>query len=386
VRDGRQYELVGGDLRQLPRLEAADVLPVLGNQDTGATDDVAAAILATMPSGDPGKIGRGTWALLRGEGCDRYPSRSEAEAAIMAGLVNAGLSFGAILGLFRDWPAAGKFRELHSANPSRAIGYVRRTWENAQTWTAAHPSPGRRKAFYAVLGIQARPWPGRTGRTDHVCAVAHAMTAYECGKPEYHLSERDLAERAGIGRDTAHKANRRLLDTGLITRVRQTDGARYATLWRLQTDKLIPYPHSPVCEGMVEVCQFGDSLPPSAHDAFRFRGLGKTAAELLALLRERPMTATELSERSGRNVRTVYRNLARMGRIVDPITAEVFRLVEPGDGDTWKALDADLDAIARTIGTAGAGERQKAKHERERAGWRLAIDRQKAGDIPKKMR
>ena len=115
------YQLVGGDLRQLPRLEVADVLPLLGNQDTGKADDVAAAILATAPTGAPGRIGRGTWALLRGDGCDRYPSRSEAEAAIMAGCVNAGLSFGAILGLFQTWPAAGKFAELHAQNP--AAGY-----------------------------------------------------------------------------------------------------------------------------------------------------------------------------------------------------------------------------------------------------------------------
>jgi hypothetical protein len=74
---------------------------------------------------------------------------------------------------------------------------------------------------------------------------------------------------------------------------------------------------------------------------------------------------------------TVYRNLAKLARIVDAATGEVFRLVEPGDGDTWRALEADLDGIARAIGTAGAGERQKQKHERERAGWRLAIDRQK---------
>ena len=101
ITDRGSYELVAGDLRQLPELEVADVLPILGNQDTGKADDVAAAILATAAAGEPGRIGRGTWALLRGDGCDRYPSRSEAEAAIVAGCVNAGLSFAAILGLFQ---------------------------------------------------------------------------------------------------------------------------------------------------------------------------------------------------------------------------------------------------------------------------------------------
>lgn len=232
-------------------------------------------------------------------------------------------------------------------------------------------------------------WPGRTGRTDHVCYLAHALTAYQCGKVEYNLSERELAERAGIGQNTAHKANGRLREATLVERVKQTDGVRYGALWRLQSDKVESYPHIPVREGMIQLCHSdgtGDALPPSDHDAFRYRGLGKSAAELWALLKNAPMTAGELAERSGRTVRTVYRNLAKLARIVDAHTGEVFRLVERGDGDTWRALDADFDAIAQAVGTAGVGERQRAKHERERAGWRLAIDRQAVGDAPKKTR
>jgi predicted transcriptional regulator len=392
VTDAGSYQLVGGDLRQLPRLEVDDILPLLGNQDTGKADDVAAAILATAPSGAPGRIGRGTWALLRGDGCDRYPSRSEAEMAIVDGCVNAGLAFGAILGLFQTYPAAGKFAELHGQNPARAIGYLRRTWENAVKWTAAHPSEGRKLAFQAVQWAQSRPWPGRTGRTDHVVYLAHALTAFQAGKLEYNLSERELAERAGIGRITAHRANARLRAADLVDRVKQTDGHKYAVLWRLQSGESIPYPHSPVCEGMVSDCHFD-------HDAFRQKprktkgrrqidglqgGLGKTAAELWALLQGHPMTAAELAERSGRHVSTVHKNLRRMVKILDIATGEVLRLVEPGDGDTWQALDADLDAIARAIGTAGTGERQKATHAAERAGRKLAIDRQHAGDVPRR--
>ena len=37
---------------------------------------------------------------------------------------------------------------------------------------------------------------------------------------------------------------------------------------------------------------------------------------------------------------------------------------------TWHRLDADLDALAASLGTAGARKRQAAQHERERESWR----------------
>lgn len=388
VRDGRQYELVGGDLRQLPRLDLDDVLPILQNKDTGESD-LAAAILATAPSGELGHIGRGTWRLLRGDGCDRYPSRSEAEAAILAGLCNAGLSFGAILELFLTYPAAGKFAELYAVNPDKGIGYLRRSWEAAQRWAAARPSEGRKRAFYAVLWAQASPWPGRNGRTDHAAFLANALTAYDCGKLEYGLSVRELAERGGMGRLAAGKAQSRLLAAGHVERVKEfvmNKSVRYRLPQLRQSDKLAPLPHTPPCEGVVSVCHFGDgdkaAIPDFAHDAFRYRGLGKTAAELYAVLRDKPMTAGELAAATGRNLRTVFRNLARLARVVDIDTGEVFKLAEPGDGDTWRAVDTDLAAVARAVGTAGVGERQRAKHAAERAGFKLAIARAQAGTTP----
>lgn len=368
------YTLLEGDLRQLPKLEVADVLPILMNQDAGEADP-AAAILATAPSGEPGRIGRATWRLMRGEGCDRYQSRSEAEMAIVDGLVNVGLSFGAILGLFQRWPCAGKFTEKQGENPQEAIRYLRLTWENAVKWTRTHASEGRKHAFWAIQWAQSRPWPGSTGRTEHACFLVHALTAFECGKLEYNLSERELAERAGVGDVTAHKGNRKLRDVGFIERVKRTDGVRYATLWRLSAES-IAYPHVGGCEGMHQLPHSGDSVPPLAHDAFRYRGLGKTAFELLASLRVRPMTANELCDVTGRKRRTVYDNLAKMARIVDPATGEVFHLVEK-DGDKWRALDADLDAIARAKGTAGRGAKQRREHELQRQGWHKTIERQR---------
>ncbi len=118
------YQLVAGDLRQLPRLEVADVLPLLGNQDTGKADDVAAAILATAPTGTPGRIGRGTWALLRGDGCDRYPSRSEAEAALVTGCVNAGAIVRVHPGTVSVLPGRRQVRRACTARTQRGLSGI----------------------------------------------------------------------------------------------------------------------------------------------------------------------------------------------------------------------------------------------------------------------
>ena len=119
--------------------------------------------------------------------------------AIVDGLVNVGLSFGAILGIFQSNPAACKFAELQRENPLRAISYLRHTWENAVKWTTAHASEGRKRAFQAVLWVDSRPWPGRTGTTDQAVFKTHAEIGFQVGRETYQLSARELAERAGIG-------------------------------------------------------------------------------------------------------------------------------------------------------------------------------------------
>jgi hypothetical protein len=125
------------------------------------------------------------------------------------------------------------------------------------------------------------------------------------------------------------------------------------------------------------------------HDAFRHRGLGKSALQVWEKLRLYPsQTPAELAASTGRGLATVRRVLARLERIIDPVTGEVFKLVERDVTGCWQALDVDidtLDAIARAIGTAGAGERQKAKHAEQRAGFARAIARQHAGDVPRRV-
>ena len=63
----------------------------------------------------PQLIPRTAAALLAGQNVDRYRSRSEAEAALITALVNAGHDFGSVLALFQLHPCAGKYAELRQS-------------------------------------------------------------------------------------------------------------------------------------------------------------------------------------------------------------------------------------------------------------------------------
>jgi len=92
------------------------------------------------------------------------------------------------------------------------------------------------------------------------------------------------------------------------------------------------------------------------------------------VLQDRPTTEAELAVQTGRHKRTVVRALKRMSKLVDSTTGEVISMVE-NQGDTWHALAVDLDFIAALVGTAGAGNQQIEKHQRERRAHRLALAR-----------
>lgn len=109
-----------------------------------------------------------------------------------------------------------------------------------------------------------------------------------------------------------------------------------------------------------------DYLSVAAHDAFRNGGLGKSAAEVYWFLcTYGPMTDRELSDRTGRSLRTVQRVLSIMSRMADTVTGEFISLVEL-DGQQWRGNNVDLNHVAMIVGTAGTAKQQRAQHKRER--------------------
>lgn len=340
------YSLIEGDFHYLPTIRKADILPLLARTDSIKVD---AEANITKPS-------RFAYALLQGKGIEKYPSRSEAEQAILTSMVNVGMGFHEVLELFIRYPAAGKFQELHKKNPSSAIQWLNNSYQKALDYAQTHESQARKNAKEQIEWARSISWPGRTGSTDRAVYLAHASIAYRAGKTIYAASSRTLAELAGVSRPTAEHANHRLQAKNLI-KPEENAIAEQATKYRLVKQD-ISTSYKPF-EGV-------DKAYITSHDAFRHAGLGKSAGEVYALLLEEPLTAGELATRTGRHITTVNRVLNRMGKLIDIHTGEIIGMVEPLPDKRWKALPVNLDEIARLYGTYGTLKKQKEKHKAER--------------------
>ena len=221
------YSLLAGDFRQLPTLTRADVMQFLIKEpvDNGQ-------IVQDFRSNP--HIPRRTLALRIGKGLERYSSRSEADQAIITGLVNAGFDFDGVLHLFSKYQSAGKFR---SKSGKSALDYLRRSFDTAREYANSKESQGRQATQAVIEWAKTHPWPGKTGQYDKLVFIAHATIAYKAGRLEYNASARQLADIVGISPEAAMNATRRLCEVGLLELVREWV-ADCANIYRIKSQSL----------------------------------------------------------------------------------------------------------------------------------------------------
>ncbi len=294
--------------------------------------------------------------ILQGGSYDRYASRSETEQALVTTLFNAGFNFHETLAIFRTYSPA-KFAEIERSDPDKATRWLQICYDQARAFCSAD-SPARRFARAVQAKAESSPWPGRHGMTSKAVFLAHTNLAHRSGQPTYHASSRDIAEIAGVGRKTAAKASRRLATSGLLELV-QSATFSYANRYRLPEEtNIAPLPHI----GLDGVGSTSSFLLP---DAFRRRGLGHAAFEVVQALETEPLKAKEIAQRTGRHVQTVRKALLRLHR---------FDCVEKLCG-RWKGnplTEINLKELARIVGTTGARKKQKERHQGERLRRRIA--------------
>lgn len=346
---GISYRLIAGDFARLPTIRLADIRPILvltENSDQEPPSQIASppAIAKLAPR----SVSRAAWALIKGKGIERYPSRSEAEQAILTSLINTGHDFESILAFYLKFPCAGKFHEMHSVDPNQAIAWLKRSYQKAHRWSHTHESQGRRIARGALAWARQHEWSGRTARYDRVVFLAHAKIAFASGRIIYAASCRDLSLEAGVNHMTAARSTNRLRELQFVA-LEQEYTVTLAAKYRI--GELNTLPHR---EEVRECIKF----PDSGHDVFRYQGLGKTAAQVWdhLLTRAHPLTDAEIADETKRSIEGVKAALTAMHHC---------GMVSPADMRNGKVAwepnpDIDLDEVAINLGVSGIGEQ---KHE-----------------------
>jgi hypothetical protein len=246
-------------------------------------------------------------------------------------------------------------------------------------------------------------WQAQAGPCDRLLVDAVCLMVLDHGANPLHASARAIAERAGIGRSTAHRALQRLSTPDAAGRAwfqlqEPGDGTTAAT-WRLidpdaheiedgtthqdqvppaaspETDKPSPDPlrtggtqgnPPPGVRGVLGgslATDLRERLDQQRSDVWTPRGgLGHHIARTYAAVQARgTMTLVELCWATGYSDRTILAHLSRLEQV---------RLVRR-HGSTVVVTARDLDEVARELGVAGTASRRRLRFaiEREALAW-----------------
>jgi hypothetical protein len=261
---------------------------------------------------------------------------------------------------------------MKAKDPVNATRWLNHSYSDAAQWVENNPDGKTRQTVQALIAwAESTPWPGKTGANDRAALIGVAQIAYSAGRFEIAAACRDIALSAKIGKTAASNALHRLIiQHHLLELVTQWEGDS-ANIYRLKVEpaKLGHSPSTPIVRKCISF---------ASHDAFRKgkgkNGLGKSAGLVWEMLHENEsLTIDELTKGTARDKRTVKTVLERMKQIIDRKTGEIFNMVASDDDKTWHALRVDLDAVALAVGTAGATEKQKRLHEKERQAHKKAL-------------
>ncbi|MFJ9777106.1 hypothetical protein ACIRVF_38725 [Kitasatospora sp. NPDC101157] len=321
-------------------------------------------------------------------------------------------------------PGGALLRDLaHAKGHDHASKYLDRVWRRAVRVTGeSAPIRERRDALAAVaerrIAIEVFPWRGQAGQTDRANLLYRLGLCERAGGFDHEVSQRQLALGIGAGESTVKRSDARLVAAGWLWRVEQ-GGSGKSSKWVLgkpragSADAVSPVDpnrqvghEAPGYLDGVNRRQTSATVPavPSdapveldfrlltdlmTRDAFRARGLGKTAAEVVAALAYRDgQSAVELASSTRRHRATVHARLTPLmehGLVVK--TGELYYLADglldaPAGRPqgsrlpAWKPVDR-WDDVAVDLGVFGTGYRQ----------WCLyAFDRIAADDVYRRVR
>ncbi|MFE7778417.1 helix-turn-helix domain-containing protein [Streptomyces sp. NPDC057445] len=264
---------------------------------------------------------------------------------------------------------------------------------------ASDPIASRQDFQVALAAFRARlertAWKGIAGKTDLRNLIARTDICGQSGRWDHTVSERELAERMGCSRTTAHNSNQRLLEAKLLRQLDHgspTEGARWMLISRTSQplSQLWATHEGPEAGGVMsgptkrrraaEADISSRAASEVMHrDAFAHRGLGGSGLTILAALAERDGQAIEeLQGTASVSRATVYRQAVKLQSLgLVTRQGELYHLspaaLEGIGVQTAACADpvSGWDDAARRLGTWGVGQRRRTRHEAERAYWRL---------------
>ena len=302
---------------------------------------------------------------------ERYASRSDIDAAFILSLTRAGFRLSDIRNLLRTSRHESHYKAMVAGQIKGKNATDAERWLEWQVQKAAlkEHSPQWQQAqgiaSKALSWAMNRPWPGATGLTDRAVFVAHATAMQKCGKPDYHLSRRDISELAQVSQRTAMLSTKRLMQAGLLQIKRSAEGtcAHIYTI-TLSADALNN-----------ATAQNNTTLQHHFCGVFERTsgGLGKSVQDVYLAICKAQLTQTQIVQTTGRAKSTVSEAIK---------TLKEHKLITcngEGRGATFTAKEnPDWAGLGKHLGTANIGPMRHMQHLREREQHRKAMEIGKA--------
>lgn len=399
--DGRSYEFIQGAPETLPALQVirwrdvAWLLPAGDGQRPDVPEHAAPLLLPPVRLLNRG-VPMDAWQLLdklreaqRGDAVGKYGSTSQAEAAVVAKCILAGVPHAHIAQLF-DQQQPAHYRALRTSR--QRAEYQRAIFHDVLSHLAANET---RQLLAAAWGtVEQASSSTEAGEGDRRVLLAMLAQAWHVDALKFYASRRDLGLHAQLAPCVADAARQRLHAAGVlrVRRPRMEDRQQQAMFYRLDAGFIGELAAGRITEhssqrlqfkgGAASVCMFrlleGEQLQAGdlnvAALVWSRQHAGAAARRVYAVLGSAAQPVGTLAAAAGLSVRWAARALQRLaahGLAVQ--LAEAAPAPAPGRGRParklvafWMRGAADVVEVASRLVDAGAAGRV----EREREAWR----------------
>lgn len=323
------------------------------------------------------------WRDMLTSGDHPLKSRSEAVAAVVLAMVNAGWSWPEYHAAMTN-PGEHKLAEWfyyrgaryrhRSRSPQDVQRRLESTWDRAVTKAKTSPaiiSPAEARQEIGLIRERFRSCPitSRTRVTDSLVLEWLHVEATQRARIVLFASRRDVAQALGIGGETASRALERLVKAGWLRR-EDRDRAAHASTFRLtmprtesaddtQTQSANEPQSRRDSPGRENCGSFADSAVDSAGQDV-FLHLGRYALMVYVALEEHEgRCAQEVGSRAGVGRTACFKHLK---------TLKELGMAESTEG-LWRRTEKPAEAAAAELGVTGLGEQRKALLDAERGLW-----------------